>query len=139
MNWRINLIWLFLLLFGLAIVGRLFFIQIVQGDFYKALARGLYSGDIEEQKERGEIFLKDGESLAINLDWPLVFASPGEIEDKEGTAEQVAPALNLDKDFVLEKLQKDTLYEVLKGKFCFSAGRILRRKRKRPVRPGRIF
>jgi cell division protein FtsI/penicillin-binding protein 2 len=116
MNWRINLIWLFLFLFGLAIVGRLFFIQIIQGDFYKALARGLYGGDIEEQEERGEIFLKDGESLAINLDWPLIFSSPGEIEDKEETAEKVALVLNLDKGFVLEKLQKDTLYEVIKKK-----------------------
>jgi cell division protein FtsI/penicillin-binding protein 2 len=116
MNWRINLIWIFIVLFGLAVVGKLFFIQVIEGDFYKALARGLYGGNEEIQTERGKIFFKNHEPLAINVDWPFVFSSPREVEAKEEAAIKLATALNLDENSILEKLQKDNLYEVIKKK-----------------------
>lgn len=67
-RWRINLISTFLLLFGVVLVGRLFYIQIIKGDFYKALAQGLYGTETQIIGERGEIFFKNGEPLAINTD-----------------------------------------------------------------------
>ncbi len=114
--WRVNLILALIFFFGLAVISRLFFIQILHGDFYKALAQGLYSIDEESIGERGEIFFKNGESLAINIDWPLIFASPRQIKKAEISqiAEILAPVLNLDKDLILEKLQEDNLYEIIK-------------------------
>ncbi len=113
-QWRINLILGFVLLFGMALIGRLFFIQVMQGDFYKALAQGLYSLDEEIPGQRGEIFFKNGEPLAINMEWPLVYASPREIENKEETAQKLAQAISVDQDSLLAKLKKDNLYEILK-------------------------
>lgn len=113
-SWRVNLILASLFFFGLAVVSRLFFIQIMQGDFYKALAQGLYNSGEEKVAERGEVFFKNGESLAINMDWPMVFSSPNKIEAKEETAEKLAAILNLDKDSLLEKFKKDSIYEVIK-------------------------
>ena len=113
-NWRINFILAILLLCGAVIAGRLFYLQIVKGDFYKALAQGLYSEDQQIIGERGEIFFRGGESLAVNADWPLVFASPMEIKDKETTASKVAEILSLEEKFVLNKLEKDNLYEPVK-------------------------
>lgn len=103
-------------LFGALLLGRLFFIQIIQGDFYKALAQGLYNLDAEVQGERGEIFFQKGESLAIDMEWPLVYASPREIEEKENTAEKLSQIINIDKSLILEDLKKDNLYEVIKKK-----------------------
>lgn len=112
-HWRINLILAVIFLFGVAIIGRLFFVQILQGDFYKALSQGYTVGE-EIETERGEVFFKNEKPLAINEDWFLVFASPGKVEKKEETAEKLAEILNLNKDSILEKLKKDNLYEVIK-------------------------
>ena len=69
-HWRINLILLFLLVFGAAIISRLFYLQVCERDFYKALAQGQQKTFTEKQGERGEIFLqnKQGElfPLAVN-------------------------------------------------------------------------
>jgi len=115
-QWRINLIFGLLLIFGLVLLGQLFFIQVLHGDFYKALAQGLYNIEEELSGERGEVFFKNQEPLAINMEWPLVFASPSLVEEKEKTAEILASALDLEEDEVLEKLQKNNLYELLKKK-----------------------
>jgi len=115
-NWRINLIFFLFLIFGAAIISRLIFLQILNRNFYKALSQGLHTSFQETQIERGEIFLKDGEPLAINIDLPFVFASPRKIEKLEETAEALSQILNLDKNSVLEKLKKDNFYSLLKRK-----------------------
>ena len=116
MKWRINLVFFFLILFFLALLGRLFFIQVLDNDFYKALAQGLISSPNETQAERGEVFLKNGESLARNKNWPLVFASPPKVTEIEETAKTLSEILNLPEDLILEKLKKDTLYSPIKNK-----------------------
>jgi len=115
-NWRVNLVFLFFVLFSIALLGRLFFIQVLDNDFYKALAQGLISPLNETQIERGEIFLKNGEPLAINKNWPLVFASPPKVAEPEETAKTLSEILNLPEDLILEKLKKDTLYSPIKNK-----------------------
>lgn len=113
-NWRINLILTLIIFFGAAIIGKLFFVQILQGDRYKALAQGLHSINNEIRQERGEIVFKNGEPLAINIDWPLVFSSPTEVEDKEETAGILTGILNINEESLLEKLEKDSIYTVIK-------------------------
>lgn len=116
LNWRIKLIFVVIFLFGAAIIGKLFFIQVKEGDLYKALAQGLYSLEPEILVERGEIFFHNGEPLAINMDWPLVFASPQEIEDKEDVADKLSQVLSMEKEDVLSILQGESLYEPIKKK-----------------------
>ncbi|MDP3995957.1 MAG: penicillin-binding protein 2 [bacterium] len=113
-NWRINFIFGLLLICGAVITGRLFYLQVVRGDLYKAWAQGMLSKNEQIVGERGEIFFRNGESLAVNADWPLVFASPVEIEEKETVASRVAQALSLQESFVLDKLKKDNMYELIK-------------------------
>jgi len=115
-KWRINLVFFFFLLFALAILWRLFFIQVLNNDFYKALAQGLISPLTETQAERGEIFLENREPLAINKNWPLVFASPPKVTEIEETAKTLSEILNLPEDLILEKLKKDTIYSLIKNK-----------------------
>ncbi|MFH1462303.1 MAG: penicillin-binding protein 2 [bacterium] len=115
-HWRINLILAIVFLFGIGLLGRLFFIQVLQGDFYKALSQGLHNLGEEAIEERGEIFFKNGEPLAVNIDWPLVFSSSEKVENKVETAEKLAEILDLEQGFILEKLEKDSLYSVIKKK-----------------------
>jgi cell division protein FtsI/penicillin-binding protein 2 len=115
-NWRFNFIFvLFLILFA-TVTGRLIFIQIVKGDHYKAFSQGLHLSLKDQLTERGEIFFKGGEPLAIDVGWPLVFAEPRKIKDPESIAQVLSEVLSLDKNLVLERLQKDNLYSLIKNK-----------------------
>lgn len=115
-QWRINFILILIFLFGGLVVSKLFLIQVLNDDLYKALAKGqsLYNLEEEVEDSRGEIFFKDGEPLAVNIEWPLVSVSPSEVEDKEGTAEKLSLILGLEKDDVLESLESDDIYLILK-------------------------
>ena len=103
-------------IFGAGIVAKLFFIQVVKDDFYRALAQGqtLYSLGEKIEYIRGEIFFKGGEPLAINVEWPLVSLSPSEVENKETVAKELALVLNLDEALISDKLDGESLYIILK-------------------------
>ena len=113
---RVNFILFIVFACGLVIIGQLFYIQVMRGDYYKAMVQGMYVSDQDSLGERGEIFFKKGESLAININFPLVYASSKEIEDKEETAQKLSEILSVDQGVLLEQLKKDSLYEVLKKK-----------------------
>jgi len=66
-NWRLNLVLVVILLFGAAIIGRLIYLQIVQGGFYGALAKGQQGLFRPLQGERGKIFFEDGRILAADI------------------------------------------------------------------------
>jgi len=116
MKWRINLVFFLIFLFSAALLGKLFFIQVLQGDFYKALAQGLHILPEEIRTERGEIYFKNGETLAINWNWPLIFASPPKVKEPEKTADILSSILSFDKNFILEKLQGESLYALIKNR-----------------------
>lgn len=123
---RINLILILIILFGAAIIGKLFFIQILHYEYWKALAQGQQKFFAQIQGDRGEIFLQDKEgnlyTLASNKNWELVYISPEEItskgEDSIETARALSQILNLDEDLILEKIKKSdsSLYELIKNK-----------------------
>jgi stage V sporulation protein D (sporulation-specific penicillin-binding protein) len=113
---RVNLILFIVFVCGMAIIGRLFYIQVMQGDYYKAMVQGMYVSDEESLGERGEIFFKKGEPMAININFPLVYASSKEVESKEEAALKLSEITSIDKEVILEQLKKDSLYEVIKKK-----------------------
>jgi len=83
-NWRINLIFLFFILFSATIIGRLIYIQIIKGDLYKALAQGQQNFFTSNQGERGKIFLQDKNGnfypVAVNKNWEMIYDVPKEIK-----------------------------------------------------------
>ena len=115
-NWRINIAFTIFFIISATIISRLVFIQVIQGDRYRALSQGLHASFSEGQEDRGEIFLQGGESLAINKDWPFVFAHPQRIEDTKKTASILSQVLNLKESLLLDKLDKDNSYSLLKRK-----------------------
>ncbi|MGB2762053.1 MAG: penicillin-binding protein 2 [Minisyncoccales bacterium] len=119
--WRINVILFLVLLFGAAVIGRLVYIQILDHDFYKALAQGQQKFFAEIEGERGEIYLQDRKGdlypLAVNKDWQMVYVSPSEVKEKEEVSQKLAEILGLEQELVLEKLnQEDTFFQMLKNK-----------------------
>ena len=113
-NWRVNLILVFIVLFGAALISRLVFIQIINGDLNKALAQGQQKIFNIVKGERGNIFFNNGEILATNIKGIYVFISPTEIKEKARTIRELSAILNIDEQKILEKVQKDTFFEKIK-------------------------
>jgi cell division protein FtsI/penicillin-binding protein 2 len=119
-HWRLNLILIFILFFGAVLIGRLFFLQVLNQGYWRALAKGQQKLFLEIPGERGEVFLRDKEGglypLAINKEWTLIYVAPNEIKEREEVSQKLAEILELDKNFILEKLNKETFYEIIKKK-----------------------
>lgn len=116
-HWRTNLICILFLLVGMVILSRLVFLQIIQHNFYKALAKGQQEIFESLLGARGEIFLYDKDEpvlVAGNKDWYFVYASPKEIENVEEAAEVIAEGLSLDKEELIEEFKKDSLFFLLR-------------------------
>ncbi|MCK4520463.1 penicillin-binding protein 2 [Candidatus Parcubacteria bacterium] len=120
-HWRINIIFFLFLLFGAVVIGRLFYIQISNHDFYKALAQGQQKFFAEIEGERGEIYLQDRKGslypLAVNKSWQMVYVCPPEVKEKQETSQKLAEILGLEAELVLEKLnQEDSFFQLIKNK-----------------------
>ena len=114
-NWRVNLILVIIFLFGGIIFSRLFYLQIIKGDFYKALAQGQQQLLLETKGERGEVYFKNAEILAMAQKEPFLFLSPKEIEEKEKTSEILSEILDIKPENILQKIQKENnFYQPIK-------------------------
>ncbi len=91
---------IFALLFG-ALGWNLFCIQVGNGEFYFERSQTRKEAYEALSLRRGSIFFTDrnGDSIpvALNRDYPVVYASPKEIKDPEGAAERLAPILEADR------------------------------------------
>ena len=124
---RLRLITLLLFIIGATIIGRLFWIQILNRNYYKALAQGQQRFFENVTGERGEILFANGEKLAVNKIQNSVYIAPREIKDKEKTKEALKQILDLEENFIQEKINNDTLYELLETKATDSQIEILHR------------
>lgn len=117
---RPDLLILATIIFCLIIVWRLFSIQVLQHDYFLALASGQQKIYEDLVPERGRIYIEDRFTknlypLAINKRLTLVYAIPKQVQDVTGTAEKLTDLLEMSTDEIKEKLSKeDDLYEPLK-------------------------
>ncbi|MEX2145212.1 MAG: penicillin-binding protein 2 [Candidatus Spechtbacterales bacterium] len=86
-QWRTKALFIVFLIISVAMLNRLYFLQIVRGDYYSALALG-QNIKVENLPPRGNIYFQDkaGESrflAAANKEVPFIYANPAEIEDEE--------------------------------------------------------
>jgi len=113
---RVSLLFILIVIAATVIVSRLFFLQFLQHGFYSALARGQQQVFETIPPERGEILLTDKNSetsaLAVNREYPYVYAVPKDVEDKEKSAKILAEIIGQDEKAILDKLSKpDDLFE----------------------------
>jgi len=74
----------FILLISLVFAGRLFFLQIIKGGFYRALAQGQSESLEAGEGSRGEIFFSNRKKLAANKEEILVrFSLPAILAEAE--------------------------------------------------------
>ncbi|NQT49252.1 penicillin-binding protein 2 [Candidatus Kuenenbacteria bacterium] len=93
-DYRLALLMLFFIVFALLMLGRLFKLQIIDRDYYLALASGQHEIFKQLYPDRGTIYVKDKEGdftkgaqsvypVAINKSMYLLYAVPQDIRDPE--------------------------------------------------------
>lgn len=103
---RLLFAFLMVVVLSFALIIRLGFIQIVQGEELKKGALEQWTKSIEIKAKRGTIYDRNGKELAISVSSHTVWASPADIKNPEETAKKVAEVLELDEKEVYEKITK---------------------------------
>ena len=104
---------------GLLIWGRFFYLTVIRHDYYLAKAKNI--SDNSGAIPRGSIFLTDKDNVpyavALNKEFPLVYAVPVKVKDPANLAKKLVPILELDEQLLFQKLSKpNDPYEILKKK-----------------------
>nr|WP_255724557.1 stage V sporulation protein D [Shimazuella soli] len=93
----------------IALLGRLTFVQLIQGPYLTGKAENLWGRDIPFASKRGRILDRNGELIAYNISSPSVMVVPAQIKDKEGTAYKLAKILGVPEEKVLPFVKKRQL------------------------------
>jgi cell division protein FtsI/penicillin-binding protein 2 len=105
-----------LVVFAVALVGRLFYLQVLQHSHYAAQASREHTRKYQVPARRGELFVRDGESLtpiALNQTLKLVYADPRYVGDKADVAKKLAGVTGGSAADYENRLSKGLEYAVL--------------------------
>jgi cell division protein FtsI (penicillin-binding protein 3) len=106
---RVYIVYACICVFALAIVGRVFFLQFVQGSRWKAEAESLTTREIDIEAVRGNIFAKDGSLLATSLPYFEVGIDP--LANEHITSEDYEDSVRLLSNGLAELLKEHTAKE----------------------------
>ena len=112
----VSILVVFLVLF-IALISRAFQLQVLSGQNLKTLAQKQHTATLQLQPERGVIYDRNGEKLAVSIVADSVFADPSKISDPIKASAEIARILNLDKQTVLKKISEPK-------NFCWLARKI---------------
>jgi cell division protein FtsI (penicillin-binding protein 3) len=79
-SWRVYLSFIALTLFGILILGKAFYTQKFEGNYWKKMGDSLHTKIIDLDAERGTIYSEDGSMLSTSLpefDIYIDFAADG--------------------------------------------------------------
>lgn len=117
LKFRIIMIFMFFFILFVALLSRAFQLQVLSGQKLKKLAARQHTTVLQLQAERGIIYDRNGEKLAISIMADSVCADPSKIIDPAHTSRQIAEILNLDHQDVFKKLSSPK-------SFCWLSRRI---------------
>lgn len=102
---------------GLVLVGRMFYLQVIKGSHYNALAVAEHQKKFTIPATRGTLYFRDGEEVVpavLNTNTYTLFGDPKIVTDVELVAQRLSGTLQLDKQKVKQLLsKKNSSYEVL--------------------------
>ncbi len=101
------------------IIGRLFQLQVVQAEDLQKRAARQQMRVTSLSAQRGTIYDRNGEILAMSGSVWTVYLSPVDIDSEEERtliAKGLSEILDVSEEFVLEKSQRNTYYEIIKKK-----------------------
>ena len=108
---RIKIVLIIFIVIFLAIVLRVFKIQVFDYKKLKTLADDLWSRDLEVQADRGKILDRNGNVLADNVTTTSLVLVPNQIKNKEEVTEELSKILNVSYDEMKKHVYKQTSIE----------------------------
>jgi len=117
LKFRIIMIFMFFFILFVALISRAFQLQVLSGQKLKKLATRQHTTVLQLQAERGIIYDRNGEKLAISIMADSVCADPSKIIDPAATSRRIAEMLHLNYQDVFKKLSSPK-------NFCWLARRI---------------
>ncbi len=107
-----------ILFVGAVLIVRLFFVQVLSHERWVAVAEDQHNAFQPLSAERGGIFMHDTDHLyplAINREFPTLFVSPKDVEEKDRVALELSGITGVDAQEIREKLGKpDDPFEIVK-------------------------
>ncbi|MEK7575784.1 MAG: penicillin-binding protein 2 [Patescibacteria group bacterium] len=107
---RIKLVGILIFLFGLALLGRLFYLQIIKHDYYSDKANAQYIGKSPQMFNRGDIYFKkkDGQLIsgATIKNGFLVALIPKQITNPEDVYNKISKIIDVDRENFFKKINK---------------------------------
>jgi stage V sporulation protein D (sporulation-specific penicillin-binding protein) len=110
---RLFLIYAVLAVFFAVVVGRLFWLQVVEYRFYADLAREQSLDRERIPAVRGVIYDRNWHPLAVNKDVVSVYCIPALVENKEKNAGIIAEILGVETSTILDKFESSRKSEWL--------------------------
>ena len=108
---RIKILFLVILVLFIAIIGRVFYIQVFEYEKLNEYAEDLWSRELPIEGDRGKILDRNGVVLADNLTTTSLVLVPNQIKDKEYTTEKLAEILDVTNEDMEEHVYKNTSIE----------------------------
>ena len=97
----------------LCVMGKLFFVQIIQGKGLQIRAISQWTRDLSLSGLRGEILDRNGTVLASSYTSYNVYVRASNVKDAHAVASLLSEKLDVDYNTVLEKAQKTNISESL--------------------------
>lgn len=125
-NWRLNFVLVFIILFGAAIISRLFFLQVLERKHFQAQALGQQMNFSNITGARGQIFSMSSQetkgrkgfgeikSLAVNKENWTLSAVADNILDKDAFTREISGIVELSEEELIGLLDSGKTYVVIK-------------------------
>ncbi len=111
-----------------ALIVRLIFIQLIDGEELRTKAGEQWYRDLPLKAERGKILGSDGTVLADSRDVFTLYARPNAVTDKQTAATEISEALGMKYESVLDKLSSSVGEVTIKRKIEAETAYSLREK-----------
>ncbi len=110
-RWKAGLLTLLFSVAFVSIIGRLFWVQVVQGSYYRDLAKKQYESKVQLRAERGRLVDREMRDLATMMQTTSFAADPQMIEHPDMCAQLLSAAAGEPAPVYLERLRrKDTRF-----------------------------
>ena len=110
---RIKIVLLIIILCFILIIGKVFYIQVIDYNKLNKLANNLWSRNLIIGANRGKIITSDNITIADNLTTVSLVVVPNQIKDKNKVIKDLSNILNVDESKISEHVNKRSSVEII--------------------------
>lgn len=110
---RIKVVLLIIIICFIVIIGKVFYIQVIDYKKLSNLASNLWSRNLAIGANRGRIITKDNVTVADNLTTVSLVVVPNQIKNKDDVIKDLAKILNVDESKISEHVNKSSSIEIV--------------------------